>query len=196
MSFSFSRSQAKKEEAHNQAREEDPLLPPNINNHNIDSGLRSRRTASTSPPALKGFGSTRQESVPMRRPDAENLGAEQQDDAEESYQQGFVAIHDDEGSSARMPGPLGSVTDDEDSAPYSVRSSQKDANLIGMGPPPQYQRPRTPDDSRSLDSNSQPPLLEIPEETYAVRKAALRVMKPLTKTWVRRRWRIALLHSG
>ena len=31
-----------------------------------------------------------------------------------------------------------------------------------------------------------PPLLEIPEEIYAVRKAALRVLKPLTKTWVRR----------
>ena len=185
MSFSFSRSQAKKEEAQSQAREDDPLLAPNNNNnisHTIDSGLRSRRTASKSPPALKGFGSTREESVPMRRPDSENLGAEQ-NDVEDSYQQGFVAIHDDEGSSGRIPGHPGSVTDDDDSAPYSVRS-QKEADLIGMGPTPQYQRPRTPEDSRSLDSNSQPPLLEIPEETYAVRKAALRVMKPLTKTWV------------
>ena len=184
MSFSFSRSQAKKEEAHSQAREEDPLLPPNNNNHAIDSGLRSRRTTSKSPPALKGFGSTREEAVPMRRPDAENLGAEQDNAEDISYQQGFVAIHDDEGSSGRIPGHAGSVTDDDDSGPYSV-PSQKEADLIGMGPPAlQYQRPRTPDDSRSLDSNSQPPLLEIPEETYAVRKAALRVMKPLTKTWV------------
>ena len=30
-----------------------------------------------------------------------------------------------------------------------------------------------------------PPLLEIPEEIYAVRKAALQVLKPLNKTWVR-----------
>jgi hypothetical protein len=30
-----------------------------------------------------------------------------------------------------------------------------------------------------------PPLLEIPEEIYQVRKAALRVLKPLTRTWVR-----------
>ena len=198
MSFSFSGSHqaAKKEE---QASEEDPLLAPNHYNSNHSnttdsSGLRSRRTTSKSPPVLKGFGSTQQESsVPMRRPDVENLGAtaaEPHDGAllvvgEESYQQGFVAIHDDEGSSARMPGHAGSVTDDDDSGPYSVRSSQKDADLIGMGPTPQYQRPITPEDSRSLDSNSQPPLLEIPEETYAVRKAALRVMKPLTKTWVR-----------
>lgn len=29
-----------------------------------------------------------------------------------------------------------------------------------------------------------PPLLEIPEEIYAVRKAALQVLKPLNKTWV------------
>jgi len=28
------------------------------------------------------------------------------------------------------------------------------------------------------------PMLEIPEEIYAVRKAALQVLKPLTKTWV------------
>jgi hypothetical protein len=33
--------------------------------------------------------------------------------------------------------------------------------------------------------NDEPPLLEIPEEIYAVRKAALQVLKPLNKTWVR-----------
>ena len=33
-------------------------------------------------------------------------------------------------------------------------------------------------------NNDHPPLLEIPEEVYAVRKSALQVMKPLTKTWV------------
>lgn len=32
--------------------------------------------------------------------------------------------------------------------------------------------------------NEEPPLLEIPEEIYAVRKAALQVLKPLNKTWV------------
>jgi hypothetical protein len=34
-------------------------------------------------------------------------------------------------------------------------------------------------------SEANPPLLEIPEEIYAVRKAALQVLKPLTRTWVR-----------
>jgi hypothetical protein len=36
-------------------------------------------------------------------------------------------------------------------------------------------------------SGELPPLVEIPEEIYAVRKAALRVLKPLTRTWVRRK---------
>lgn len=50
--------------------------------------------------------------------------------------------------------------------------------------PPILQQYHHPHDSESVDT-SQPPLLEIPEEIYAVRKAALQVMKPLTKTWVR-----------
>lgn len=33
-------------------------------------------------------------------------------------------------------------------------------------------------------SGDLPPLVEIPEEIYAVRKAALQVLKPLTRTWV------------
>ena len=36
------------------------------------------------------------------------------------------------------------------------------------------------------EGDDHPPLLEIPEEIYGVRKAALQVLKPLTKTWVRR----------
>jgi len=40
--------------------------------------------------------------------------------------------------------------------------------------------------SVSVGSGSQPPVLEIPEEIYTVRKAALKVLKPLTRTWVRK----------
>lgn len=197
MSLSFARSQSKKEEAHSQATEGDPLLPPrnnqNANNNNNttdnnNSGLRSRRTSSKSPPVLNDFGATREKGgVPMRRPDGEGNGEEHHHDDADSSFQGFVAIHDEDGSmprSIRQQGSLPSITDDETSGPYSV-ASQKDADLIGIGQTSQYQRTRSPDDSRSLDSNSQPPLLEIPEEIYAVRKAALKVMKPLTKTWVR-----------
>ena len=124
----------------------------------------------------------------MRRPE-DNSGAEH-DEADDSYN-GFVAIHDDDASGGRMlrqPGSLPSISDDEDSTPYSLPSHKEPSLMGSMGPASQqYHRPRSPEDSRSLDSNSQPPLLEIPEETYAVRKAALKVMKPLTKTWVRTR---------
>lgn len=193
MSFSFARAQDKTEaETHSsQAREADPLLPPNTRRITTttteSSGLRSRRAASKSPPAFNDFGAIREETVPMRRPDDENAAAEHDEDADVDSYQGFVAIHDEEGStgrSLRQPGSLPSITDDEESGPYSM-APPKEADFIGMGQAAQYHRPRSPEDSRSLDSNSQPPLLEIPEETYAVRKAALRVMKPLTKTWVR-----------
>lgn len=33
-------------------------------------------------------------------------------------------------------------------------------------------------------SGEHPPLLEIPEEVYNIRKSALTVLKPLTRTWV------------
>jgi len=52
-------------------------------------------------------------------------------------------------------------------------------------------RPPTANNStfpRSLGEDSgggEPPLLEIPEEIYAVRKSALQVMKPLIGSWVR-----------
>jgi len=189
MSFSFSRSQSKKEEAYSsQAREADPLLPPNNRNTTTgDSGLRSRRAASKSPTALDDFGSIREEIVPMRRPDGEHSMTEHDEDADSDSYQRFTAIHDEEasaGRSLRQPGSLPSATDDEESGPYSM-PPPNEADYIGMPRNSQYHRPTSPEDSRSLDSNSQPPLLEIPEETYAVRKAALRVMKPLTKTWVR-----------
>jgi len=48
-------------------------------------------------------------------------------------------------------------------------------------------RPPTGDGSNAQqrDGNGEPPLLEIPEDIYAVRKSALQVMKPLIGSWVR-----------
>jgi hypothetical protein len=45
-------------------------------------------------------------------------------------------------------------------------------------------RPPPSDHSSQQPLNDEPPLLEIPEEIYAVRKAALQVMKPLIGSWV------------
>lgn len=39
-------------------------------------------------------------------------------------------------------------------------------------------------DATESGGSDLPPLIEIPEEIYAVRKAALQVLKPLTRTWV------------
>jgi hypothetical protein len=202
MSLPFSRSsQAKKEAPFYQPREGDPLLPPTTSTTSTrsrnsagseTSGLRARRTASKSPPVrASDFGSTSLlEETPttlplMRRTDLEGPADQEEDVAGDYEQQGFVAINDEEGSSGRsvlQPEALPSITDDEGSGggPYV----KQEADLLNMG---RYQRSARPpqDDSRSVDSNSQPPLLEIPEEIYAVRKAALKVMKPLTKTWVR-----------
>jgi hypothetical protein len=46
-------------------------------------------------------------------------------------------------------------------------------------------RPPASDNSSQQPLDDEPPLLEIPEEIYAVRKAALQVMKPLIGSWVR-----------
>jgi hypothetical protein len=49
-----------------------------------------------------------------------------------------------------------------------------------------YREAPSGDDYSLGSGGEQPPLMEIPEEIYAVRKAALQVLKPLTKTWVSR----------
>jgi len=41
------------------------------------------------------------------------------------------------------------------------------------------------DNHNDINNSAHPPLLEIPEEVYAVRKSALQVLKPLTRSWVR-----------
>lgn len=78
--------------------------------------------------------------------------------------------------------------DQEESEPaYRFAPDSNDTAPISEGPLEQVDNeemsPNDPMDAGG-DSGSQLPLLEIPEEIYAVRKAALKVLKPLTKTWV------------
>ena len=80
-------------------------------------------------------------------------------------------------------------------SPTSAQQSHLQPGVLhnsGIPPyePPPY-RPPSPDEGRtdarstgSSGSDEEQPQTEIPEEIYAVRKAALKVMKPLTKTWV------------
>jgi len=66
--------------------------------------------------------------------------------------------------------------------------SQVSSTSSRNGPQPQMHATvqDTASTNQSIANNDQqhPPLLEIPEEIYAVRKSALRVLKPLTRTWV------------
>ena len=83
--------------------------------------------------------------------------------------------------------PRSNLSSTQHNSHHGIPSSPGPA--LSQYEPPPY-RPPSPDegrtDARSVGSGSQdqPPLLEIPEEIYAVRKAALKVLKPLTKTWV------------
>jgi hypothetical protein len=53
---------------------------------------------------------------------------------------------------------------------------------------PQQDPRQEPQLYRQPQDEETPPMLEIPEEIYAVRKAALKVMKPLNNTWVSFKW--------
>jgi hypothetical protein len=126
---------------------------------------------------------------------------------------GYQSIHDDEqdqhaaattaGSSGDNSSADSRDRDDEEElqytpyAPYNINNSRNSAQQ-------NQQRLQSYSSGKSLRNNNSttttaaagaacqtdndtdaPPLLEIPEEIYAVRKAALQVLKPLTKTWVR-----------
>jgi hypothetical protein len=114
------------------------------------------------------------------------IGVNVEDDSYDGDQDGYESI---ESASLHRRQPLQqtALQDDEESnylyPPDSAGSAstrpdvplQQSGGIQGI--------PST--ESASVGSGSQPPLLEIPEEIYAVRKAALKVLKPLTKTWVR-----------
>jgi hypothetical protein len=59
-------------------------------------------------------------------------------------------------------------------------------NSTGSRSVPSLRRQYKEIKEREGGNGDHPPLLEIPEEIYGVRKAALQVLKPLTKTWVSR----------
>lgn len=175
-----------------QASESDPLLM------NIGTGIvRSRRT-SRSPVQVQH--NTISNIAETERPMIASLRNE--DDGFDAEHDGYESIEEATVRSQQL-----SASDDED--PFTTRlfknSSEKRKTCGVSG---------DKDDNdgsgshRSLNSNTnaaagggvstsaiqtqgslgsgseQPPLLEIPEEIYAVRKAALQVLKPLNKTWV------------
>lgn len=150
------------------ATELDPLLRASAQSSHYQGGsIRSRRTSSRSP-ATSGssrFGSQEyQGGDQMNSPlEAESTNTQNLQDAYQAVNSpsngGNSSLGDSTGSS-RGPGRYVSGS-------RSVRSLQR-----------QYKS--------ESDDGENPPLLEIPEQIYGVRVAALKVLKPLTKTWVSR----------
>lgn len=81
---------------------------------------------------------------------------------------------------------------DEASSAQSSHITSHDSSALSSNHPNtfpisrDYERMNTPMTPPSVGANGdqRPPLLEIPEEIYAIRKSALQVLKPLTRTWV------------
>lgn len=73
--------------------------------------------------------------------------------------------------------------EDNQSVPYSVNSQSTGTskNLRHGG---SVRTGSDYHDYTSIGSTTMPPVLEIPEEIYTIRKAALKILKPMTKTWV------------
>lgn len=162
---------AKKKGASVVAKETDPLIRASRSG----GSLRARRS-SKSPVDHAHF-----------TPQGRTMIGVNTDDSYNGDQDGYESI---ESASLHRRQPLQqTVLQDDEESNYlyppdsagSVTSTRPDVPLQQAGGIQGVQS----SESASVGSGSQPPLLEIPEEIYAVRKAALKVLKPLTKTWVR-----------
>lgn len=192
MSFSLSRSSDSKKKTDGEvdtAKETDPLLKGAVLtaaakgvSQSVAEGhggfIRARRSSKSPvqylPKQQQYFG---QDLRPMLRNNSNNGSLKELGQPHDGYD----AIEDGTVHSRQSTGDGGNTsvysqhsTGSVSSRPGSRQQSVYTNDNRGISP-----------DSRSADSVSQPPLLEIPEEIYAIRKAALQVFKPLTKTWVR-----------
>jgi hypothetical protein len=147
------------------ARETDPLLESSAQSYLHQSGSIRVRRSSRSPSLQSNqhFGSNQRQREQMNSPlNAEPTNDELQNAYEiapEPSRSGSVSMGDasSKGSSTRYVSGSRSI--------HSLRSQKN---------------------SGDNNNDDHPPLLEIPEQIYGVRKAALQVLKPLTKTWVSR----------
>ena len=126
--------------------------------------IRARRSSRSPTVSLnRHFGSVdqRQEQLQMNVALAANQ-------PENDLQQDYNIIHDDTSRSGNL----------------SLSGSSRQSTRSGISNT--TNRRQYLSEKRSKEGGVEhPPLLEIPEEVYGVRKAALAVLKPLTKTWVR-----------
>ena len=143
------------------ARETDPLL----RQANSWGSVRSRRGTSTSSVDQQHFKGM------MNQDDGANhSGYESIDDSASLEQTSRRTTRDEESLLYGPPGSASSLPPHPDSG-----SQRGGSNFSGI---------QASQSGISMSSTSHQPVLEIPEEVYAVRKAALTVLKPLTRTWV------------
>lgn len=168
---------SKKEEGQGEARETDPLLSTSAGRAHYQGSIRSRRSSRS--PALPDSLMNPEDrytanvaSGTFTSNDAYTEGAyelhtdsETSNSAEQQQQQ---AQHAGLPQDSKIPPPAG-----DDRHVFHLRRT----NVV--------YRPPGDNSSAQQDEEGEPPLLEISEEIYAVRKAALQVMKPLIGSWVR-----------
>ena len=146
------------------AKESDPLLPQSSSAASYSrtvgsSNIRSRHTSgSRSPTVAQHFGLAPES-------DMNTAYATDSQDQQEIHQS-YNALQDDESPSGNYSLGEGSNSASSSHSMGSRSVHQLRRNYVARG------------------SGEHPPLLEIPEEIYGVRKSALSVMKPLTRTWV------------
>ena len=169
---------SRKEEGPGEARETDPLLSAPVESH-YHGSIRSRRS-SRSPALLRDS---------LMNPDdryTANVGTYNSTDVyseDASYE-----LHNDSMSSGSEQQPQQAL---HAAMPREIRSAPPskgdNRHVFHLRRTNAVYRPPTGDNSHAqqpLDDDGEPPLLEIPEEIYAVRKSALQVMKPLIGSWV------------
>lgn len=81
--------------------------------------------------------------------------------------------------------PISSYTQlNDDGGNMSVGGNSQVSYQSGSRSVHSLRRPHQSPETAAEGSGNGGPLLEIPEEIYRVRRAALQVLKPLTRTWV------------
>jgi len=146
--------------ANKTAKETDPLLQAAGPSYSLRQGTRE----STRGGIVRSRRASKSPTVSINR----HFGMEssQPDGSDQELKQAYNILNDDSrsGNTSQDDNSRASATSGNSRSIHAVRR-----NYIAEGP---------------LGGGDHPPLLEIPEEIFGVRTAALKVLKPLTRTWV------------
>jgi hypothetical protein len=208
MSFPLPRTSDKSNRAYKKndkeasTRESDPLLQGNAPTISSDDNqgilrnlseatrgfVRARRGSKSSVDSQTNqhFSAAQHQPPPQSDPDIPMIRAKSGDMNSDEHD-GYEAVEDATVNSRSQHSAMDDGASQTSAHAYSQQSgssrSSRSSRASATRQGGTYRESPAVDD-RSVGSGELPPLLEIPEEIYAVRKAALQVLKPLTKTWV------------